>query len=155
MVKAICAWSCLEHVTLETREATCLSQVNELSTCRPNSLCVLSTVIVNSSSPIEKLSMAFRILCTVPINILSVFGIFKTMQLISIQLYIGLDSSVNWLLISLTVQAFLHIVESSAYISNSETLTSRTMSFMNNMNISGPRMDPWGTPSFIWANWDW
>ncbi len=43
-------------------------------------------------------------------------GIFRTSPLPSIQLYIGLDSSVNWLLTSLTLGAFLHIVESSAYI---------------------------------------
>ncbi len=48
------------------------------------------------------------------------------------------------------------VVESfkwKAYTSNSEYLTLRTMSFMNNMNISGPRMDLWGTPSCTWANW--
>ncbi len=131
--------TCSLLLTLETIEATCLSAVNELSTCRPNSLYVLTTMIVNSYSPIEKLSMAFRSLCTVPINILTFFGIFRSMWLRSIQLYISLDSSVNWLLISLTVGAFLHIVESSAYISNSESLTSVEDSYKQTIPLTTSR----------------
>ncbi len=48
--------TCILLLTLETKEATCLSQVNELATCRPNSL-YLECVQLHSNECTKRLGV--------------------------------------------------------------------------------------------------
>ena len=77
--------------------------------------------------------------------------VFSTLTAILFSLHhvvIYLADVFRFVLISFIVLPETDIVLSSAYTSNTTSIISNGMSFMNKMNNSGPKIEPCGTPDF-------